>query len=76
MMQRDQAFQGKKCARCRHALRSDVVFDEQLWFHRACLEEGTQALQRAYALAVGSDWVPADSRTAEKRVLLQGPPVI
>jgi hypothetical protein len=60
MMQLDQAFQGKKCARCRHVIQSDPAFDEHLWFHRACLEEGHRALQRAHALAVSFGVVPAD----------------
>jgi len=43
MMQLDQAFQGKKCARCRQALQSDPAFDDDLWYHRACLEEGKKS---------------------------------
>jgi len=60
MMPRDQERQGKKCARCRHAIQSDAAFDEHLWFHRACLEEGQRALQRAHALAARFGGVPAD----------------
>jgi len=60
MMPRDQERQGKKCARCRHAIQSDAAFDEPLWFHRACLEEGQRALQRAHALAARFGGVPAD----------------
>ena len=66
MMQLDQAFQGKKCARCQHVIQSDSAFDEHLWFHRACLEEGQRALQRAHALAARFGGVPADSRSAEE----------
>ena len=43
MMQLDQAFQGKTCAYCRQALQSDPAFDDDLWYHRACLEEGKKA---------------------------------
>jgi hypothetical protein len=50
-MQLGNAFQGKKCARCRQPIQSDPAFDDQLWFHRACLNEGTRALQRAQELA-------------------------
>ena len=64
MRQLDQEFQGQKCARCRHAIQSDPAFDEHLWFHRACLEEGQRALQRAHALAACCGCVPAASRTA------------
>ena len=59
-MPRDQERQGKKCARCRHAIQSDAASDEPLWFHRACLEEGQRALQRAHALAARFGGVPAD----------------
>jgi hypothetical protein len=45
--------QGKKCARCRQAIQSDPAFADQLWFHRACLDEGTHALQRDQQLAAG-----------------------
>ena len=55
----DRAFQGKKCARCRQALQSDAAFEDQLWFHRACLEEGKRALQRAQHLAASCGGVPA-----------------
>jgi hypothetical protein len=66
MMQLGHACQGKKCARCRHALQSDAVFEDDLWYHRACLEEGKRALQRAEALAARFGGVPVDSRTAEE----------
>jgi hypothetical protein len=59
MMPLDQEDQGKKCARCRHAIQSDPAFDAHLWFHRACLEEGQRALQRAHALAARFGGVPA-----------------
>ena len=64
-MQLDHAFQGKKCARCRQAIQSDPAFADQLWFHRACLEEGKRALRRAQQLAAGFGCVPADFRTSE-----------
>jgi len=41
-----KAWQGKKCARCRHAIQSDPALDEHLWFHRTCLEEGQRAATR------------------------------
>ena len=44
MKQLDQACQGKTCAYCRQALQSDPAFDDDLWYHRACLEEGKKAL--------------------------------
>jgi hypothetical protein len=65
-MQLGHACQGKKCARCRRALQSDAVFEDDLWYHRACLEEGKRALQRAEALAARFGGVPVDSRTAEE----------
>jgi hypothetical protein len=66
MMDLGKAWQGKKCARCRHAIQSDPALDEHLWFHRTCLEEGQRALQRAHALAVCFGGVPATSRLAEE----------
>ena len=66
MMQLDQAFQGKKCARCRQALQSDPAFDDDLWYHRACLEEGKKALQRAHELAARFGLGSGDSRTSEE----------
>ena len=66
MMPLDQAFQGQKCARCRQVIQSDPAFDEHLWYHRPCLEEGTRALQRAHALTARFGVVPADSRTSEE----------
>src|SRR6266446_10379248 len=67
MMPLDQAFQGKKCARCRQAIQSDPACDEHFWYHRSCLEEGTRALQRAHELAARFGLVPADSRTSEEQ---------
>ena len=67
MMQFDQAFQGQKCARCRQVIQSDPTFDDHLWYHRPCLEEGTRALQRAHALAARFGSVPADTRTSEEQ---------
>ena len=60
-----KGFPRKKCARCRHAIYSDPAFDEHLWYHRACLDEGTRALQRAHALAAYFGVVPAVSRPGE-----------
>ena len=60
MRQVSPAFPGGKCARCRQAIQSDPAFDEHLWYHRACLEEGTRALQRAHALAARFGFGPAD----------------
>jgi len=66
MMQLGYAFQGKKCNRCRQAIQSDPAFDDHLWYHRTCLEEGKRDLQRAQKLAVHFGFVPADSRTSEE----------
>jgi hypothetical protein len=66
-MSLDQAFQGQKCARCRQAIHSDPVFDDDLWYHRTCLEAGIRALQRAHALAVRFGVVPTDSQTLEEQ---------
>ena len=65
-MQPGDVFQGKKCARCRQAIQNDPAFEDNLWYHRACLEEGKRALQRAQELATRFGFVPADSRTAEE----------
>jgi hypothetical protein len=66
MMELGNAFQGKKCARCRQALQSDLAFEDDLWYHRACLEEGKRALQRAHELAARFGLGPGDSRTSEE----------
>jgi hypothetical protein len=66
MMELGNAFQGKKCARCRQALQSDPAFEDDLWYHRACLEEGKRALQRAHELAARFGLVPVDSRSSEE----------
>ena len=65
-MQGGKAFQGGKCARCRQAIQSDPAFDDHLWYHRSCLEEGKRALQRAHELAARFGVAPADSRTSEE----------
>ena len=65
-MQLGNAFQGNKCARCRQSIQSDPAFDDDLWYHRVCLEEGIRALQRAQELAARFGGVPADSRTSEE----------
>jgi hypothetical protein len=57
---------GKKCARCRQAIQSDPAFEDNLWYHCACLEEGKRALQRAQELAARFGFVPAVSRAAEE----------
>ena len=67
MRQLGNAFQGKKCNRCRQAIQSDPAFEDDLWYHRTCLEEGTRALQRAQELAARFGFVPADSRTSEEQ---------
>ena len=69
-MQLGQAFQGKKCARCRHALQSDAVCEDDLWYHRTCLEEGKRALQRARNLPPASAvylWTPASRKSNEAK---------
>jgi hypothetical protein len=64
MMQLGNAFQGNKCARCRQPIQSDPAFDDVLWYHRACLEEGKRALQRAEELAARFGFLPKDSPTS------------
>jgi hypothetical protein len=66
MMQLGNAFQVNKCARCRQPIQSDPAFDDVLWYHRVCLDEGRRALQRAQDLAALFGGVPADSRSAEE----------
>jgi hypothetical protein len=66
MRQLGNAFQGNKCARCRQPIQSDPAFDDDLWYHRACLEEGKRALQRAHELAARFGLGPGDSRTSEE----------
>jgi len=66
MMQLGNAFPGTKCARCRQPIESDPACDEHFWYHRACLDEGRRALQRAQELAARFGGVPADSRSAEE----------
>jgi len=63
-MQLGNAFQEIKCARCRQTIQSDPAFDNQLWFHRACLDEGKRQLQRAEELAAYFSVVSADSSPA------------
>ena len=64
-MQLGHAFQGQKCARCRQALQSDAVYEDDLWYHRTCLDEGKRALQRAEELATRFGCMPVHSRTSE-----------
>ena len=66
-MQPDQVFQRNKCARCRQTIQSDPVFEDNLWYHRACLEEGRRALQRAHDLAARCGFVPANSHTSKEQ---------
>ena len=66
VVQRGHAFHGQKCARCRQPIQSDPVFDDVLWYHRACLEEGIRALQHAEELAARFGGVPVDSHTSEE----------
>jgi hypothetical protein len=66
MMQLGNACQEKKCARCRQALQSDAVCEDELWYHRTCLEEGKRALQRAEELAARFSCVPVHCRTSEE----------
>jgi CheY-like chemotaxis protein len=51
ILQRGNIYQGHKCARCRQTIQSAPAFDDDLWYHRTCLEEGQRALQRAQELA-------------------------
>ena len=64
MMQRGKTFQGNKCARCRQPIQSDPACDDVLWYHRACLEEGKRALQRAEELAARFGLMPKDTHTS------------
>jgi hypothetical protein len=41
------------------------MLDEQLWFHRACLDEGKRALQRAQEIAARVGLVSVEARTSE-----------
>ena len=64
-MPHDPAFHGQKCARCRHVIPNEPVWDGYLWYHRTCLDEALQALQRAQALAAQGgalDGAPRPSR--------------
>jgi hypothetical protein len=65
MMQLDHPSEEQKCARCKQVIQSDPVFDEPLWFHRLCLEEGKRALQRAQELAARFGFAPVDSGIRE-----------
>jgi hypothetical protein len=62
MIQLGNTFQGKKCARCHQTIQSDPAFADDLWYHRACLEEGKKALQRAQELVARFGVVSTDSR--------------
>jgi hypothetical protein len=62
MMQLGPEFQGKKCARCRRAIESDAAFEDDLWYHRTCLEEGKRDLQRAHELATRFGFSPEHVR--------------
>ena len=67
MIPLDNAFQGKKCARCRQVIQSDPAFADDLWYHRSCLEEGQRALQRAQALAARFREASEDSRPRRRQ---------
>ena len=64
MRQLGSEFQGKKCARCRQAIQSDPALEDDLWYHRTCLEEGKRALHRAEELAARFGFGSADTRTS------------
>lgn len=57
-MQLGNDFQGKQCARCRREMHSDPAFEDALWYHRVCLEQGKQGLQRANAMAARFGFPP------------------
>ena len=63
-MEFDHVFQEEKCARCRQAIHSDPAFEDELWYHRTCLEEGKRALQRVQELVVRFGLASADSHTS------------
>jgi hypothetical protein len=67
MMQRGKICQGQKCARCRQTIQSDPAFDDELWYHRTCLEEGQRALQRAQELATRFRLESARTLTPRRR---------
>ena len=45
------AFTSKKCARCYERIATDPLFRDNMWFHRACWEEGVRQLQHATEVA-------------------------
>jgi hypothetical protein len=57
-MQFGHDFQGKKCARCRREIHSDPAFEDDLWYHRMCLEQGKKELQRANEIAARFGFPP------------------
>ena len=63
-MELGNAFHEKKCARCRKVIHSDPAFEDDLWYHRTCLEEGKRDLQRAHELAARFGFLPEHSRNA------------
>jgi len=63
-MQLGNACHGKTCTRCRRAIHNDPAFEDDLWYHRPCLEEGKRDLQRAHELAVRFGFSPEHARTA------------
>ena len=64
MMQLGNPCHGHTCARCRQAIQSDPAFDDALWYHRTCLEEGQRALQGAQELAIRFGFELGDSHTS------------
>ena len=67
VVQLGNAFHEQKYARCRQPIQSDPAFDDVLWYHRVCLEEGTRALQRAHELAARFGVPPAFTRDSQER---------
>ena len=63
-MQLGNEFQGEKCARCRRVIHSDPAFEDGLWYHRTCLEEGKRDLQRAQELAARFGFSPEYARNS------------
>lgn len=57
-MQLGNSFQDKKCARCRNSIESDPAFEDALWYHRVCLEQGKRELQRANEIAARFGFPP------------------
>ena len=65
-MQLGNGFHGQKCARCRQPIQSNPIYEDDLWYHRVCLEEGKRALQHAEELAARFVGVPVDAHISEE----------